>query len=283
VKRYFFRLFVFLITLAVFFGIFRAGTYIFCLAKDLNTEYDLPIIMYHHILKEKGRHGEFIISPDEFETDLKYIKENGYKTILPEDIISYQENGTPLPEKPIMLTFDDGHLSYLEYAVPLLEKYDMKALVSVVGAYTNDYTNCPDRCVSYAYLSWEDIKNLSASSHTEIGNHTYDMHKISGGRNGCSKIKGESIEHHRTIFTEDAQKMQSLIYEYTKKSPLCFTYPFGYLCDETETEIKNLGLKMSLSCTEGINKISKKSSLFKLKRFNRAHKRSVEGILKKAK
>lgn len=281
-KRYLFRLLVFIITIAVFFGIFHAGSYICCVAQEAAYDYELPIIMYHHVLKDTNKHGKFIISPDELEQDLKYLKKQGYSAILPRDLIAYQEKGTPLPEKCVMLTFDDGHLSYLEYVVPLLEKYEMKALVSVVGSYTNDYTIHPDRAVSYAYLDWNDIKNLSKSTHTEIGNHTYDLHKTSGGRQGCAKMQGETTEHHRRIFTEDASKMRNLIYEYTGTHADCFTYPFGFLCRETEEEIKKMGFSMSLSCAEGVNKISRTSSLFKLKRYNRPHGKSVEQILKEA-
>ena len=277
-KRYFVRFFVFCITIAVLFGIFHAGSYICCVTQDITAEYQLPIIMYHHILKDEARHGEFIISPDDLEKDLKYIKNNGYTTITDLDLIEYCENGTPLPEKPIMLTFDDGHLSYQEYVVPLLEKYNMKAIVSIVGAYTNDYTHHPDKAVSYAYLSWEDVKNLSSSSHTRIANHTYDMHKIAQ-RKGCAKMKGESSEQHKKTFSEDTTKMQNLICDYTGTQAVCFTYPFGCFCAETEEEIKKLGFKLSLTCNEGINNISRNSSLFKLKRFNRPHKKTVEQIL----
>ncbi len=280
-KRYFLRLLVFILTIAILFGIFHAGSYICCVAQQKNSDYELPIIMYHHILKDSKKHGKFIISPDELEQDLKFLKKEGYTAILPRDLIAYQEQGTPLPEKCVMLTFDDGHLSYLEYAVPLLEKYKMKALVSVVGSYTNDYTEHPDKAVAYAYLDWNDITSLSKSSHTEIGNHTYDLHKVSGGRQGCAKMQGESTEHHRRIFTEDATKMRNLIYTYTNSHADCFTYPFGFMCRETEAEIKKLGFKMSLSCTEGVNKISQNSSLFKLKRYNRPHGKSVEQIIKK--
>lgn len=281
-KRYLFRLLIFFVTVAVFFGIFHAGSFICCVAKDSVSEYDLPIIMYHHILKDQKKHGKFIISPDELEADLKYLKEQGYSTVLPRDVIAYQESGTPLPEKCVMLTFDDGHLSYLEYAVPLLEKYEMTALVSVVGAYTNDYTVHPDKAVAYAYLDWNDIANLSKSAHTEIGNHTYDLHTTSRGRQGCARMKGESAERHREVFVNDTKKMRDLILDYTETNADCFTYPFGFLCKETEEEIKKLGFKMSLSCTEGVNKISRDSSLFKLKRYNRPHGKSVEEILKKA-
>ena len=277
-KRYIVRFFVFFLTIAVLFGIFHAGSYICCLAEEVTSEYQLPIIMYHHILKDESRHGDFIISPDDLETDLKYIKKEGYTTIGTEELINFKTRGTPLPEKPIMLTFDDGHLSYLEYVVPLLEKYGMKAIVSVVGSYTNDFTKNPDKSVSYAYLSWDDIKTLSQSSHTEIANHTYDMHKI-GQRKGCAKIKGESSEHYRKIFSEDLNKMQKLIYDYTGKRTDCFTYPFGCYCSDAEEEIKKSGCALSLTCNEGINNLSRDSSLFKLKRFNRPHKKTVENIL----
>ena len=57
-----------------------------------------------------------------------------------EDLIRYVDQGTPLPEKPVMLTFDDGHYNYISYLLPLLEEYDMKAVVSVVGEFADTYT-----------------------------------------------------------------------------------------------------------------------------------------------
>ncbi len=273
-------LLVFLLCTALLLGVFSAGAALCALAEDAITyDYTLPIIMYHHILKEKNQQGKFIISPKEFEEDLKFIKENGYTTVTADAVIRYQKEGEPLPEKPIMLTFDDGYLSYLEYALPLLEKYDMTAVVSIVGTYTDEYTKSNDRCLSYAYLNWEDVKTLSNSTHTEIQNHTYDLHKIANGRKGCAKMKGEDLAHYQKIFTEDVEKMRNLIFENTGKQANCFTYPFGFFCGDAEDEIKKMGFMMSLACTEGTNKISRDSSLFKLHRFNRAHGRPVSQIL----
>ena len=281
-KRSLLCLLIFVLCITLLLGVFYAGAAICCVAEDAKQgEYSLPIIMYHHILKEKSKQGKFVISPNEFEDDLKYLKKNGYTTITADALIRYQKEGEPLPEKPIMLTFDDGYLSYLEYALPLLEKYNMAAVVSIVGAYTDEYTKNKDRCLSYAYLNWEDVKTLSQSTHTEIQNHTYDMHKIADGRNGCAKMRGEEEAHYQKIFTEDVQKMRNLIYENTGKQANCFTYPFGFLCGEAEEEIQKMGFSMSLSCAEGINKISRDTSLFKLRRYNRAHKRPVSQILGK--
>ncbi len=260
---------------------FLAGNYISCLAEEKGAEYALPVLMYHHILKETSKQGAYVISPAEFEADLKYLKEKGYTTIGIKELCDYKEKGTPLPEKPIMLTFDDGYLSYLEYAVPLLEKYEMKAVVSVVGAYCDTYTENRDRCISYAYFSWDDVRKLSQSCHTEIQNHTYDMHKACGGQRGCARRKGENREQYRMRFTEDVGKMQALLKEHTGNTAACFTYPFGFCCGEAEEVLRGMGFSASLCCEEGINYLSRNSSFFMLKRFNREHNRSAESILKK--
>ena len=94
---------------------------------------DLPIIMYHGLLKEEKRQGQFIISPNLFEQDLRYLQENGYTTVVIADLIAYVQDGKPLPEKPVMLTFDDGYYNNYLYAFPLLKQYNCKMVLSPIG------------------------------------------------------------------------------------------------------------------------------------------------------
>lgn len=111
----------------------------FCAYSIVNAKTEnyikVPIIMYHSILK--SRSGDYIIHPSEFESDLKCIKDNGYETITMTDLIEYVYNDKELPEKPIIITFDDGYYDNLGYAVPLLKEYNMKAVISIVGSYTD--------------------------------------------------------------------------------------------------------------------------------------------------
>ena len=69
----------------------------------------VPILMYHSILRSTNTHGDYIITESAFESDLKYLKDNGYTTIVMQDLIDFVCNGKKLPEKPVVLTFDDGY------------------------------------------------------------------------------------------------------------------------------------------------------------------------------
>lgn len=230
----------------------------------------VPIIMYHSILKDPSRSNKYTVTPSVLEEDLKYITDNGYTTVTISDLISYVYDDTPLPEKPIVLTFDDGHYNNYGYLFPLLEKYDMKAVISIVGSYTDKFTETDEANLNYSYLRWKDIKELMDTGRIEFQNHTYSLHSNTGKRNGTKKIKGETDEHYKNVLEEDILKLQQEFEENTNYTPQCFTYPFGGISNASLNIIKELGFKASLSCEQGINKLTKNpNSLYLLKRYNR--------------
>ena len=134
----------------------------------------LPVIMYHSITEHPS--GDYQITPDAFAEDLRYLRANGYESVSVAQLLPYTEGTGTLPAHPVLLTFDDGFYNNLSAALPLLEQYDMCAVVSVVGYYT-DVTAARDPHVpAYSYLEWEDIRALLRSGRIEIGSHTYDLH-----------------------------------------------------------------------------------------------------------
>lgn len=231
---------------------------------------DVPIIMYHSILKDPSRSNKYTVTPAVLEEDLKYIKDKGYTTVTIADLISYVYDDSPLPEKPIVLTFDDGHYNNYGYLFPLLEKYDMKAVISIVGSYTDKFSETDEANLNYSYLRWKDIKELMDTGRIEFQNHTYNLHSNTGKRIGTKKIKGETDEHYKSILKDDILKLQQEFEENTNYTPKCFTYPFGGISNASLDIIKELGFKASLSCEQGINKLTKNpNSLYLLKRYNR--------------
>ena len=94
---------------------------------------ELRIVMYHGLIKDKSRQNQYMIDPEVLESDLRYLCDNGYQTIVVSDLLAYLNNGTPLPEKSVMLTFDDGYYNNYLYADPLLKKYRCRAVLSPIG------------------------------------------------------------------------------------------------------------------------------------------------------
>ena len=111
----------------------------------------LPIIMYHEVKPNKS--GKDAIQPWEFEADLKWLADNGYTTIVMADLIAYVRDGTPLPEKPIILSFDDGYYNNYVYVLPLLQQYSARIVLSLLGRNTDDFTEWPSESIDYAHVT----------------------------------------------------------------------------------------------------------------------------------
>lgn len=232
----------------------------------------VPVIMYHQVLKASSAQGKYTVSPTQLEEDIKYMQSLGYTSVFISDLLDYVEGKGELPEKPMVLTFDDGYETVLAYVLPILRKYNAKAVVSVVGAYADLYSQSDlVKNLSYSYLNWDEISTLNESGLVEIQNHSYDMHEPKGERQGCKMAAGETNEQYSNALKDDLLLNQKKIIEATKTTPICMTYPYGYYNKASEAIIKQLGFKASLSCEEGVSFIEKgnPNSLFRIKRYNR--------------
>ncbi|MPM31073.1 hypothetical protein SDC9_77626 [bioreactor metagenome] len=247
------------------------------LTGDANPVY-VPIMMYHEIKPYKL--GKDVISPYEFESDLKYLQANHYNTITMTQLINYVNGGELLPENPIILSFDDGYLSTYKYAFPLLKKYNAKIVFSIIGKNTDDFTRIPDDNLDYSHVTWEQLNEMIDSGLVEVQNHTYNLHSIKG-RFGCLQLSSESFEHYEQVLTDDIEKLQNELLIITGSLPNTFTYPYGKKSDSTEKVIKKLGFEATLSCDYGINIItSDPDVLYGLKRICRSHGGDLGKFLK---
>lgn len=250
-------------------------------SKNVDSDVVVPIIMYHSLLKDTSRLNDYTVSPSLFENDLKYLNKCGYTTITVSDLIEYVYHDSPLPEKCIMLTFDDGYYNNYYYAFPLLKKYKCKAVISPIASMTEFYTNSKEVSVNYGHISVDNIKEMVESGYVEIQNHSYDMHKLTP-RKGVDKKKEETFENYRSTIQNDIMAAQNYLKANADISPQCFVYPFGAKSDDTEKVVKELGFKCTLTCTEEPNYISKsEESLINLGRYRRENIESIEALLRR--
>ncbi len=251
------------------------------LAGAKSEKVEVPILMYHSILRSTNTHGNYIISEAAFEADLKFLKDNGYTTVVMQDLIDYVYSGKALPQKPVVLTFDDGYFNNFSYAFPQLKKYNSKAVLSIIGYYTDLYTKTPDENPSYSHVTWDNVKTMMESGLVEMQNHSYNLHTTDKGRNGAKKKQGESLEKYKEILNSDLGKLQECFKANTGYIPSTFTYPFGSVSNASFDIVKDMGFKASLSCESGMNTITRDPEcLYMLKRYLRTPKKSAESILK---
>jgi len=245
-------------------------------------EIEIPIIMYHLITEKPKYIGKYGITPQDLESDLKYIKENGYTTILMQDIIDYVYNGNFLPDKPILLTFDDGNYSDYIHLYPLLKQYDMRAVLAVIGVVSDKYTeeSVKNPTAFYPNLNWAQIKEMHNSGLVEIQSHGYNVH----GRGGSGEKRGENQDtYHSRLFNDLKQLQDACVLNLNGYAPNTFVYPLGVVGKNSRTVLEQLGMLSSLSCQEGVNilKPGDADSLFKMYRYNRPSGQNVQEILNK--
>lgn len=263
-------------------GFFVIGSRISLAAAEKSREapISLPVIMYHSVCEKTP--ADYIVSPEQLDADLEWLKGHGFTAVSAQQLIAYTNGKGELPKKPVLITFDDGFYNNLSLALPLLEKYDMCAVVSIVGRYTDDYAPADPHADGYSYLTWDDIAELAASGRIEIGSHTYDMHSNSGGRQGCAKLSDETADEYAAILGADTGLLRTELIQHCGIAPAVFAYPFGALSRESLPVLRDSGILMTLTCREGMNLITRDPDcLYGIFRYNRSGLLTTEEYMNK--
>jgi len=123
----------------------------------------VPVVMYHDILPEKEVF--FDVTPAEFEEHLRLIHDKGLTPISLDQLTTHLRTGLPLPEKPILLSFDDGYGGHYEYVYPLLKKYGYPGVFSIYTAKVGDNEG-------RSHVDWEQLRQMAADPLVTIAAHS---------------------------------------------------------------------------------------------------------------
>lgn len=207
---------------------------------NARSVYRIPVMMYHEFVTQSDLDNgilfdEYAVWEQEFESDLQWIRQNGYTTITSKQIIAFLEGKEKLPPKPILLTIDDGKYGVYKRAYPLLKKYNMTATLSLIGKEIDAATqNQEERAESGApYCTWEEIAEMQKSGYVEMVSHTQSLHVFShDNRCGANCAEGEALEEFLPSAQVDFAKFnqnlknsvgittQAMAYPYSKRSPV---------------------------------------------------------------
>lgn len=249
-------------------------------AAPVRTETMLPILMYHEV-KDTGA-GKDCITPAELESDLRWLAQNGYTAVTMREVIAFVCDGAPLPDRPVVLSFDDGLRSVYTNAAPILERYGTRIVLSVIGRSADDFSAQP-KAVRGAHATWTQLRELQARGIAEIQNHSYELHGSASGVMGCERRPGEDADAYAHRLESDLTQMQERTLAELGTVPAVFTYPYGKYSAESEGLLRELGFRASLTCDFGMNLLTDDPDcLMGMKRICRSHGANLSALLQQA-
>jgi peptidoglycan/xylan/chitin deacetylase (PgdA/CDA1 family) len=217
---------------------------------------EVPILCYHNIrdfsANASGNIKTYTVKPAAFAAQMKALADEGYHTILPNQLYDYLVHDAPLPSKPIMITFDDTREEQYSIGTAEMKKYGFKGVFFVMTVSINR----PN------YLTKDQIKNLSDSGNS-IAAHTWDHHMV-------TKYTGDDWN---TQLVKPKKKLEEII----DKPVNYFAYPFGLWNKEAIPEIKNSGYQMAFILS---TKRDATEPLYTLRRIIVSGTWSTPGMLK---
>ena len=138
------------------------------------TNVRVPILLYHNLVSNAHNENPMLsITANNFRSHIMALKNAGYESISLEQFYDFANNGKPLPEKPIIITFDDGYSSNYDYAFPILQEFATKATIFVVTS-TVGATNT----VNFPHFTWEQAKQMQQSGLIEIQSHSHSHKEL---------------------------------------------------------------------------------------------------------
>lgn len=177
----------------------------------------VPILVYHRV--NDADKNPTTLTVADFDAQMKFLVDNGYRVISPDDLLDAWETGKTLPAKPIVLTFDDGHADIYNNVFPILQKYNMRATVFIV----TDHIGLKD------YLTWDQARALQAGGFVDIESRTMTYKNL-------TTVKGDKL------WNEIYGSKQAI--EWSLKKPAKFiAYPEGKYTLDAEDTCKEVGFR----------------------------------------
>lgn len=231
----------------------------------LNKKQKISVICYHNIgTKEEierlpSERKKIFVEKTVFKHQMKWLKLLGYKTLTLDEFYDWKTGKIELPQKSILITFDDGRLNVYKHAMPILKKYNLKATIFTIGSKVNDLQEISQ------YMS-KDIINSCKKEYPniEFACHSYDLHK-----------KGSVASKNVEELKEDLDNYQKVMGK-TKY----FAYPFGDYTENMITALKEKKYKLAFIYAEP-KRATRESKDFLVPRINMSYnQKTYKFILK---
>jgi peptidoglycan/xylan/chitin deacetylase (PgdA/CDA1 family) len=204
----------------------------------------IPILLYHSISNEaSSSFNPWTVSPSRFDEHVKFLREEGYTSLTVTELVNRLDDVARLPEKPVVVTFDDGFADFAESAIPVLTRYSFSSTLYVVTGYvgaTSAWLRSQGEG-NRPMLTWEQIKELPAAG-VECGAHTHSHLQLDTLRD--SDANDQIVWSRRELENRLGRSVDS------------FAYPHGYHRRVNRSQVQEAGYTSACAVKHAMSSLS---------------------------
>mgnify|MGYP001638140526 FL=1 len=253
---------------------------------DETVSRDVPVLMWHNLAEESS--GDMTISVDTFRAQIEALHEAGFKTVSLQQLYDYVHFGTELPEKPIVLTFDDGYFSNYEYAFPILQEYDMQATIFAIGVSVGkDNYKDTDHAMT-PHFGADEAREMVDSGLISVQSHTFDMHQWPPFEDGNAQVRetllpfdGEADADYEAAVEADFAESRELLESITGQPVNALAFPEGAYVTLTQDALRSAGAELTFTTVRAVNTVVKglPQSLCAMPRFGMTESTDMSALV----
>jgi len=235
------------------------------------SNYSLPALSYHDVVLATSSADEpETVSVDSLVRQFAWLQAKGYIPVTMAQVEAASRGGAALPERAVLLTFDDGYASFYTHVMPLLRAYRWPATLAVIGTRIGSEPAAGEP----AYLNAAQLREIAASGLVQFANHTYDLHRgivanpwgnaqPSAVTRAWAGTGSETDEQWTRRVAADLRRNQERLFELTGHYPTSMVWPYGRHNEMLQALAREQGLTLLFSLESGVSDVRKEGMALK--------------------
>lgn len=212
----------------------------------------IPVLCYHDV--NPAQSNELLLDPKKFKEQMKYLKDNGYLPLTLDELYSFLKENKPVPEKSVVITFDDGYRFNYSYAYPILKEFGFKATIFVISDFIDNDL----------YMTKTQLKELSDYG-LDIESHTAKHEDLS--------LLNEEMQ------VETMKKSKETLESLLGKKTNYIAYPFGRMNGDTKKAAEIAGYKLGFNLQHGL--ADRGDNIYNIDRIYISNNHSMDEFIKR--
>jgi peptidoglycan/xylan/chitin deacetylase (PgdA/CDA1 family) len=243
--------------------------YNFTPPENINHMREIPVLLYHHLAEL-----DQLVSPALFAEHMDALYNAGFTAIPLSALKDYVFRGVELPERSVVITFDDGYMSNYVYGFPVLSQHGFHATIFSIGVSFGRDTHLTSGRPIFPHFGEREALAMFQSGLISNQSHTFDMHQVEGHdvnpREGILRMEGESESDYIDALRRDHALFVELLRDATGEELIALAYPYGLHDTLSSIVLRNLGISMTFSSNYNYATIVKglPQSLYEMNRFS---------------